>query len=152
VDREDGLALPLDAMIAALDAGRRGWPVTVVDLPRRFDEAVLAALVAADHVLLVVPAELRACVAASKVAAEAMRHIDSMSLVVRTSPSGRLAPREIARAVGLPLAGSYRTEPAVVRGMERGEPPAAGGTGPLAQACARLLAGFGIADEQAAAA
>jgi secretion/DNA translocation related CpaE-like protein len=144
-DRDDP-AVPVEAMEAALDAGRSGWHLTVVDLPRRFDEAAETALSAADHVLLVVPAELRACAAASKVAAEALRHTESLSVVVRTPAPGRLSAREIARALELPLAGSYRLEPALARGLERGEPPAAAGTGSLAQLCERLLAGF-CADE-----
>ena len=99
-------ALPLDAMVAALDAGRRGWDLTVVDLPRRFDDATVAALSAVDHMLLVVPAEIRACAAARRVATEALRHTGSMSLVVRTPAPTRLSPREISRAMGLSLAGT----------------------------------------------
>jgi secretion/DNA translocation related CpaE-like protein len=148
-DRADP-AVPLEAMEAALDAGRRGWHLTVVDLPRRFDEAAEAALASADHVLLVVPAELRACAAASKVAVETSRHTRSLSLVVRTPAPGRLSAREISRALELPLAGSYQFEPALARGLERGEPPAATGTGSLAQLCERLLAGFGTFDRMAA--
>jgi len=148
-DRDDPM-VPVEAMEAALDAGRRGWHLTVVDLPRRFDEAAETALSAADHVLLVVPAELRACAAASKVAAEALRHTSSLSVVVRTPAPGRLAARDIARALELPLAGSYRLEPALARGLERGDPPTAEGTGSLAQLCERLLAGFGAGERIAA--
>jgi secretion/DNA translocation related CpaE-like protein len=149
--REDGPALPVEAMVAAIDAGRRGWDLVVLDLPRRFDDAALAALASADHTLLIVPAEVRASAAAARVAAEALRHTESMSLVVRTPSPARLAPREIARAIGLPLAGSVRTEAAISRGLERGEPPAAHDSGPLAQLCGRLLAGFGLREQKAAA-
>jgi len=148
-DRDDP-AVPLEAMEAALDAGRRGWHLTVVDLPRRFDESAEAALATADHVLLVVPAELRACAAASRVAADALRHTDSLSIVVRTPAPGRLSAREISRALELPLAGSYKFETSLARGLEQGEPPAAYGTGSLAQVCERLLAGFGMSDRVAA--
>ena len=51
-------------MAAAVDAGRRGRDLVVIDLPRRFDESSLLALTAADRAYLVVPAELRACAAA----------------------------------------------------------------------------------------
>jgi secretion/DNA translocation related CpaE-like protein len=138
-DREDGPALPLDAMLAALAAGRRGWDLTVVDLSRRFDDAALAALSVTDHTLLVVPAELRACAAAARVATEALRHTGSMSLVVRKPAPGRLSAREISRALNLPLVGTLRSEPAIPRGLERGEPPASSGTGPLAELCTRLV-------------
>ncbi|GIJ66480.1 septum site-determining protein Ssd [Virgisporangium ochraceum] len=142
-DRTDGPAVPLDAMLAALEAGRRGWDLTVVDLPRRFDDASLAALAAADHALLVVPAELRACAAAARVATEALRHVGSMSLVVRRPAPGNLSPKDISRALGLPLAGTLRSEPAIARGLERGQPPAADGQGALADLCTRLVGHLG---------
>jgi len=97
-----------------------------------------------------VPAELRACAAASRVAADALRHTDSLSIVVRTPAPGRLSAREISRALELPLAGSYKFETSLARGLEQGEPPAAYGTGSLAQVCERLLAGFGMSDRVAA--
>jgi secretion/DNA translocation related CpaE-like protein len=147
-DRDDPV-VPLEAMDAALDAGRRGWHLTVVDLPRRFDQSAEAALAAADHVLMVVPAELRACAAASKVAAEVLRHTPSLSIVVRTPAPGRLAAREIARALELPLAGSYRFESGLARGLEHGRAPAAMGAGSLAQLCERLLAGYGVIERAA---
>lgn len=143
-DRDDGPVVPTDAMVAALDAGRRGWDLTVIDLPRRFDDAALAALSAVDHVLLVVPAELRACAAAARVAAEALRHTTSMAMVVRKVTTGGLTPREMSRTLGLPLAGSFRAEPALLRGLEHGEPPAANGQGQLASLCTRLVGGWGL--------
>jgi hypothetical protein len=134
--------VPLDAMLAALEAGRRGWDLTVIDLPRRFDDAALAALAAVDHVLLVVPAEVRACAAAARVATEALRHATSMSVVVRKLGPGGLSPRDISGALGLPLAGSLRAEPAVARGLEHGRAPAGDGQGQLASLCARLVGGW----------
>jgi hypothetical protein len=62
-----------------------------------------------------------------------------MSLVVRKPAPGKLAPREISRALGLPLVGTLRSEPAIARGLERGEPPASNGAGPLADLCMRLV-------------
>jgi secretion/DNA translocation related CpaE-like protein len=147
-DRDDP-AVPVEAMDAALEAGRCGWHLTVVDLPRRFDESAEAALAIADHVLMVVPAELRACAAASKVAAEVLRHTPSLSVVVRTPAPGRLGAREIARALELPLAGSYRFESGLARGLEYGRAPAAMGTGSLAHLCERLLAGYGVIERGA---
>jgi hypothetical protein len=46
---------------------------------------------------------------------------------------------DVAAAVNLPLAGTLRPEPALCRAVERGEAPAAGGTGPLADLCRRLI-------------
>jgi secretion/DNA translocation related CpaE-like protein len=138
-DRGDPLAVPPDAMEAALDAGRASRDIVVVDLPRRLDDAAVLALAAADRALLLVPAELRACAAAARVAAVAGVHTGALKVVVRGPAPGRLKPREIARALGLPLAGTLRPEPELARALERGEPPAGTGRGPLALLCQRIL-------------
>lgn len=138
-DRSDVPAVPTEAMATALDAGRRGRDVVVIDLPRHLDDTARLALAAADSTLLVVPAELRACAAASRVVAVAKAHCRSLSVVVRgPAPSG-LRPAEVADALGLPLAGLMRPEPGLARALERGEPPGGTGRGPLADLCRRLL-------------
>ncbi|MGC9668203.1 septum site-determining protein Ssd [Planosporangium sp. 12N6] len=138
-DRGDLLTVPADAMAAALDAGRSSRDVVVVDLPRRLDDAAVLALAAANRTLLLVPAELRACAAAARVAAVAVGHTSDLSVVVRGPAPGRLKAQEIARALGLPLAGMLRTEPELARALERGQPPAGTGKGPLAALCRRVL-------------
>lgn len=139
-DRTELAEVPVEAMAAALDAGRRGRDLIVVDLPRRLDEPALVALTAADRAYLVVPAELRACVAAKRVGSVAARHCPALSVVVRGPAPGGLTPDEVAGGLGLPLAGVLRPEPGLARALEHGEPPAAGGRGPLAELCRRLLA------------
>jgi len=151
-DRDEEPGLSAAAMAAALDAGRRGRDAVLVDLPRQFDDASVVALSGADHVLLVVPAELRACAAAARVAAAALVHTEALSVVVRGPAPGRLKAVEIARALGLPMAGCLRTEPGLARGLERGEPPAAAGAGPLAELCRSLLDRFGVAGGESRAA
>ena len=42
-------------------------------------------------------------------------------------------------ALGLPLAGSLRPEPALCQALERGEAPAVHGAGPLAELCRKLI-------------
>jgi secretion/DNA translocation related CpaE-like protein len=138
-DRGDPVSLPAHAMAAALDAGRRARDLVVVDLPRHLDDAAVAALGSADHVFLVVPAELRATAAATIVAKAAAAHCAELSVVVRGPAPGRLRPREVARSVGFPLAGYLRPDAALGRRLERGEAPAAG-RGPLADLCRRLIA------------
>jgi secretion/DNA translocation related CpaE-like protein len=138
-DRGDPLTVAPDAMDATLDAGRASRDIVVVDLPRRLDDAAVLALAAADRALLLVPAELRACAAAARVAAIATVHTDALKVVVRGPAPGRLKPREVARALGLPLAGTLRPEPELARALERGEPPAGTGRGPLALLCQRVL-------------
>ena len=138
-DRGDVLAVPVEAMGTALDAGRRGRDLVIVDLPRRMDDASLLALSSADRGYLVVPAELRACAAAARVVAVALPHCPSLSAVVRGPAPGGLRAKDVAEALGVPLAGALRPEPRLATGLERGEPPAKEGRGPLAALCQRIL-------------
>src|SRR5262249_59751921 len=55
-DRGEPTTVPPEAMVAALDAGRRGRDLTVVDVPRQLDESSVLALRSADQVYLVLPA------------------------------------------------------------------------------------------------
>jgi secretion/DNA translocation related CpaE-like protein len=139
-DRGDPLPLPAEALAAALEAGRRARDLIVVDLPRRLDDAAVAALQGADHTLLVVPAELRATAAATQVAKAVAMHCSAASVVVRGPAPGNLSATEVARSVGFPLAGLLPPEPGLVRGLEHGEAPASGGRGPLADLCRRVIA------------
>jgi secretion/DNA translocation related CpaE-like protein len=139
-DRSELDSVPAEAMAAALDAGRRGRDLVVVDLPRRFDEPSRFALTVADRAYVVVPAELRACAAARRIAAVASAHCPTLGVIVRDSGPVRMDPVEIARAVDLPLSGTLRPEPGLTRALETGDPPAGGGRGPLADLCRQLLA------------
>ncbi|MFC3382820.1 septum site-determining protein Ssd [Couchioplanes azureus] len=133
-------SVPAEVMAVTMQAARATRDLIVVDLPRHLDDAATVALGAADRAVLVVPAELRATAAAARVAATAGLHCPHLSVVVRGPAPGRLKAREIARSLGLPLAGSLRPEQAVCEGMEQGEPPGADGLGPLAELCRRLIA------------
>lgn len=138
-DRSEVLATPAESMATALDAGRRGRDLVVVDLPRQLDDAAVVALEAADRVLLVVPAELRAAAAAARVAASVGPHCSGLSVVVRGPAPSDLTAADVARALALPLAGALRPEPNLARALERGEPPAGDGHGPLATLCRHIL-------------
>jgi secretion/DNA translocation related CpaE-like protein len=138
-ERRDPVGPGTDAVAAAMDAGRRGRDLVVVDLPRRLDDAAVLALEVADRALLVVPAELRATAAAARVAATAGPHCADLSVVVRGPRPGRLRARDVAEALGLPLAGVLRPEPGLPAALERGEAPGAGRRGPLAVLCERLI-------------
>lgn len=138
-------AVPVEAMAAAVDAGRRERQLVVVDLPRRMDDAAALVLGAADLVLLVVPAELRACAAAARVATALTAYTEDVALVVRGPAPGRLRTKEIARSLDLEVAGVLQPEPGLLRSLERGEPPAGSGQGPLAQFCQGILTDLGLA-------
>jgi secretion/DNA translocation related CpaE-like protein len=141
-DRSGLPAVPVEAMAAALDAGRRGRDLVVVDLPAQLDEAALMALTAADRTYLVVPAEPRACAIAQPVAARVAVHCPVLKVVVRGRAPAGLRARDVADWVGYPLAGVVRTEPGLAKALARGEPPAANGRGPLADLCRQIVAEF----------
>ncbi|MDP9434198.1 MAG: CpaE-like family protein, partial [Actinomycetota bacterium] len=110
-DRGSAETVPAEAVQAVLHAGLRTCDLVVVDLPRTLDEGSRAVLDAATTVLLVVPAEVRAAAAASRVAGLVRPHCRDLRAVVRgPAPSG-LQAGEIARALGVPLAGELRPEP-----------------------------------------
>jgi secretion/DNA translocation related CpaE-like protein len=141
-DRGDLLTIPPDAMRSVLAAGRRTHDLVVVDLPRRVDAAADEALSISSLTLLVVPAEVRAVAAAARVARVVGEVATDVRLVVRgPGPSG-LSASLIASVIGLPLAGELRPEPGLESALERGEPPARRGRGPLAEFCGQLLEGL----------
>ena len=72
-----------------LEAGRRAGETVVCDLPRYPTDAALAALGAADVTVVVVPADLRSCAAAARVAEILAETRDPAGVVVRgPSPGG----------------------------------------------------------------
>jgi secretion/DNA translocation related CpaE-like protein len=137
--RDLGPLVPSEAMAATLAAGRRERDVIIADLPRHLDDASMLALQEADRAVLIVPAELRAAAAASKVVRMIRAHRSDLSLVVRGPAPGKLKAREVAKALGLPLAGTLRPEPALCQAIERGDAPILNGHGALAILCRRLL-------------
>ena len=99
------------AVSSVLDAGRRAGDTVVCDVPRYPTEAAVVALAAADLTVLVVPADVRSCAAAARVAAVVAEHGGpSAGLVVRGPAPGGLTPDEVATALGLPLVAAMRAE------------------------------------------
>ncbi|MFI9203937.1 septum site-determining protein Ssd [Streptomyces sp. NPDC053048] len=146
-DRGECTAVPPDAMRAVLAAARRRGGVVVVDLPRRLDETALEALGQLDMGLLVVPAELRAVAAAHRVASVVGMMLGDLRAVVRGPFGPGFDGQEVARLLGLPLAGELDPEPGLPEALNAGRPPGGGERGPLARFSAefwgRALAGTG---------
>ncbi|MBT2507044.1 septum formation initiator [Streptomyces sp. ISL-98] len=147
-DRGDRVVIPPEAMRAVLAAARRSGGVVVVDLPRRVDEAVAEALAQLDLGLLVVPAELRAVAAASRVASTAGMVLKDLRAVVRGPYAAGLDEESVARLLGLPLAGELPVEPGLLEAQAVGTPPGGSARGPLARFCTafweQALAGGGV--------
>ncbi|WP_434451675.1 septum site-determining protein Ssd [Lentzea sp. E54] len=125
------------AVAAVLDAGRRAGCTVVCDLPRHPTAAASAALDRTDLTVLVVPAEVRATAAASRVASRLLTHGRNLRLVVRGPSPGNLKPTEMAEVIGVPLLTHMRPEPGLPEVLERGRFPR-NAKGPLATT-ARLV-------------
>lgn len=150
-DRGDMFAIPGEAMRTVLAAARRAHELVVVDLPRRLDGAAEEALARCSVALLVVPAEVRAVAAARRVAAAVGMVAQDVRLVVRGPAPAGLPVDLVVDAMELPLAGAMRAEPGLAQALERGEPPARRGRGPLAEFCREFfdLLASETADEEA---
>ncbi|MFF8451683.1 septum site-determining protein Ssd [Streptomyces leeuwenhoekii] len=134
-DRGDCLAVPPQAVRAVLAAARRRGGAVVVDLPRRVDDGVAEVLAQLDLGLLVVPAELRAVAAAGRVAAAVGMVLGDLRVAVRGPYAPGLDDREVARLLGLPLAGEVPVESGLLRADTGEQPPGSTGRGPLARFC-----------------
>lgn len=107
-------------LAAVIDAGRRGGATVVCDLPRRPSRAVEIAVDAADLVVLVATADIRACAATKAVAASLDVINPNVGLVVRGPSPGGLGSAEVAAIVGLPLLAAMRPQPGLAESLERG--------------------------------
>ncbi|WP_433213006.1 septum site-determining protein Ssd [Dactylosporangium sp. CS-047395] len=139
-DAVDGLSPA--AMAGALGAGARARDLVVADLPRRLDDAAALALRAADLVLLVVPAEMRACMAATRVAATLHPHTDAVKLVVRDP--GRVPSAQIGKVLRLPVAGDLYSDRTLPHRVDSGDGPPPAGNGSLVQVCRSILGDVGL--------
>ena len=139
-DRGDAAAVPPEAVRAVLAAVRRRGGVVVVDLPRRADEATQEALGQVDLGLLVVAPELRAVAAATRVATLTGRTLRDLRAAVRAPGpgAGGLGAEEVARLLGLPLAGEVPRDPGLRTAQDTGAPPGRDPKSPLARFCAAL--------------
>jgi secretion/DNA translocation related CpaE-like protein len=138
-DRGSPLEIDPTAIESVLAAARRDTDFVVTDLPRSFDACARHVLAESTTCLIVVPAEIRACAAACRVAYAVFEEARDVRVVVRgPAPSG-LRPKQIAEVLGLPLAGYLRPEPRLAEDAERGDAPARSGRGPLAQFSKRFI-------------
>jgi secretion/DNA translocation related CpaE-like protein len=144
----DAAAVEPDAVRAVVEAALDENELLVVDLPRAGDETALAAVAAADALVCVCPAEVRAGAAAPAVL-QRWTFGAPVHLLVRGPSPGGLRPQDAAAAVraGLTLldaGGSstrpgitldrvdvVRAEPGLAAALERGESFASSARSPL---------------------
>ncbi|WP_410593420.1 septum site-determining protein Ssd [Amycolatopsis sp. lyj-23] len=126
-----------ESLSAILSAGRRSGRTVVCDLPRTLGEAAEEVVLRADLVLLVVPLEIRACLAAKKVLSR-LSKLTARIGVVTCGHSKDPAVRTAA-LLGPPLMATMPPERGLWAALERGEFPVKR-KGPLAKAATDILA------------
>lgn len=116
---QSGGEIDAAALAAVVDGGCRAGVTTICDLPRRATPAVGAALDAADLVVLVAPADVRSCAAATAVGHWLVENNPNVGLVVRGPAPGGLRAADVSRIAGLPLLAAMRTQPGLAAQLER---------------------------------
>jgi hypothetical protein len=97
-----------------------------------------------------VPAEVRAIAAATRVKTLLAALSRDLRIVVRAPGVSGIDARSVASALGLELLGSMKADPAVAESVDRGFGPCRRGRGPLVTLCGRVLDAFGLAEVAAA--
>ncbi|MGW4485962.1 septum site-determining protein Ssd [Amycolatopsis sp. NPDC004368] len=127
------------SLSAIVTAGRRSGHTVICDLPRHLDEGALAVVSSADLVVLVVPVEFRACMAAKQVLERLTPHTDHLAIVASGHSRAGAPPSRTTALLGPPLLTSLPPERRVAATLETGEfdvPP----KGALASAARAVLA------------
>jgi secretion/DNA translocation related CpaE-like protein len=127
-----------EAVQAVVSAAGRDGGTTVLDLGRSATAAREVAVAAVDDLLLVVPAELRAMIAARQVVQSLGPHAPTPHVVVRAVP-GALPSRDVAGGLGFSLAGELPDEVIVRVAIQTGEPAALLRGAKLAALCEAIL-------------
>lgn len=118
-DREGRGPSP-SALAAVLAASARSGGTAVCDLARLPDELAAVAVRSSTVTVLVVPAELRACAAAARVAAGLRALGGEPVAVIRGPAPGGLRPADAAAEVGVPLLVAMRSELSLPECLENG--------------------------------
>lgn len=127
------------ALRAVVDAGCRGGATVICDVPRRATPAAEAALDVADLVVMVTPADVRSCAAASALSPWLLETNPNVGLVVRGPAPGGLTSSDVTKIVGLPLLAAMRPQPRLAEALEHGG-LTMGRRSPLMSAARRVLA------------
>lgn len=133
-----------DAVRSLFDAAVRGYDLVIVDVPRYPGDVGRAALRSADITFLLVPAEVRATVAAAGLAAALRRDTADVRLVVQGPAPGGLTPDAVAHALDLPSAGAFERDRRLPTAIDEGGLERACRRGPLAEFCAGVLANLAL--------
>ncbi|WP_019633531.1 septum site-determining protein Ssd [Actinomadura atramentaria] len=141
--------VPGEAAAAVLGAAARGFDLTVVDAPRHPDALGTAALQAAAVTFLLVPAEVRATMAAARIAPRLAELTADLRLVVGLPSPGGLTPDVVAECLALPAAGVLERDERFAAAVEDSDLPQALRRGSLSALCEYLLAELPLTDRPA---
>ena len=145
-DRPRGPAV--HTLDVVLESARRAGTFAVVDLPRQPGEAADRAVERADLTVIVVPADVRACLAGRKVRDRLHGLGGRLAAVVRgPCPSG-VGPDDVAVALDVPVVARMRGWPALARELDHGRMPGVLGRGPLVRAAEAVIGAAGAGSPQ----
>jgi secretion/DNA translocation related CpaE-like protein len=113
-------ALAAPAVESVLAAGRRGHDLVVVDARNSLGEVSSLLTDGADTVVVTVAAEVRAVSAATGLVSALNKRCGDVRLVVRQPGPGSLRPRDVADAVGAPVAAVWARDRKLAALVERG--------------------------------
>ncbi|QFY05620.1 AAA family ATPase [Nonomuraea phyllanthi] len=134
--RGDVAAIPAQAMRSVLEAGRRGFDLVVVDLPRHLDAAAIEALTRAKTTLVVATADVRGILSSVQVLSETRKHTSDIRAILRP---GVLDDDTAAASLGVLSAGTLPDQPRLTATLNRGELPKLGPRTVLGALCTTLL-------------
>jgi hypothetical protein len=115
--RDQPVPVAASTTVGVLDAARRGYELVVVDIGRR-TEPLQAFTWDCDRILVVVPAQLKAAVAAARLLQE-FPPVEA-ALLVRGKPGSTLDGPLLADAIGLPVQGRVPELRGVAAAVEAG--------------------------------
>ncbi len=138
--------VPLEAMRSVVRAARAVADLTVVDLPRRLDVSAAQHWRLLDSAVLLVPAQVRAVVAARLALARLSAVVPDVRVVVRLPSRRGLGPDAVADVLDLPAVVTWKTVPRLASAADRGDllhAVRSGGAGRSLRDLGDLLAGSG---------
>lgn len=138
-DRGDAVRVTAGAMRSVLSAGQRAHELVVVDVPRHLDAGAEEAIIRSSLTLVVVPAEVRAVAAATRVLAAVCPLASRIGLVVRGPAPGGLTAEHIGDSLGVAVWAQMRADNGVSAALEQGLGPLRRRRGPLATCCAQVV-------------
>jgi secretion/DNA translocation related CpaE-like protein len=127
------VSLQAFAMREVLSAGRRGFEVVVVDLPRHRDAVVEETISRCDHVVLVSTLTVPGVSSAARVAQRLPDLTPARHLVTRGGRGG-VAPESVSRLLRMPLLVAMADQRGLDEAIDLGAGPARSRRGALARA------------------